>query len=195
MGGVEYEGVKWYAWQDSNLRPFAPEQSDLLAILYILSYSFHTLTSIQGLCFRSRAEPIFLQLHKVEKSFVTVFLRFKPRNRPPECELQRRRPFLLHAASIRIAVHRSHQTQAQAPGSHPAHPHPARKPQTANRLQRQAIRPVQYSITPAAHRPTRLHPSQRKVLPRYYGSSPIRSPFWSGSSHSHLGSDTRRPAA
>src|SRR2546425_6502815 len=65
----------WYAWQDSNLRPFAPEQSGLFAILYMRSYSFQFFTSIQGACFRSKAEPVFLQLHKVGKSFATVVLR------------------------------------------------------------------------------------------------------------------------
>ena len=73
----------WYAWQDSNLRPFAPEQSGLFTILYMRSYSFQSFTSIQGACFRSKAEPVFLQLHKVGKSFATVVLRSEVRRHLP----------------------------------------------------------------------------------------------------------------
>ena len=77
------EGVSWYAWQDSNLRPFAPEQSGLFTILYMRSYSFQSFTSIQGACFRSKAEPVFLRLHKVGKSFATVVLRSEVRRHLP----------------------------------------------------------------------------------------------------------------
>ena len=73
----------WYAWQDSNLRPFAPEQSGLFTILYMRSYSFQSFTSIPGACFRSKAEPVFLQLHKVGKSFATVVLRSEVRRHLP----------------------------------------------------------------------------------------------------------------
>ena len=38
--------------------------------------------------FAQKVEPIFLQLHRVEKSFDPVLLRSTPRNRPPECEIQ-----------------------------------------------------------------------------------------------------------
>src|SRR6266571_7388401 len=75
--------VSWYAWQDSNLRPFAPEQSGLFTVLYMRSYSFQSFTSIQGACFRSKAEPVFLQLHKVGKSFATVVLRSEVRRHLP----------------------------------------------------------------------------------------------------------------
>ncbi len=75
--------VSWYAWQDSDLRPFAPEQSGLFTVLYMRSYSFQSFTSIQGACFRSKAEPVFLQLHKVGKSFATVVLRSEVRRHLP----------------------------------------------------------------------------------------------------------------
>jgi len=77
------QNLDWYAWQDSNLRPFAPEQSGLFTILYMRSYSFQSFTSIQGACFRSKAEPVFLQLHKVGKSFATVVLRSEVRRHLP----------------------------------------------------------------------------------------------------------------
>src|SRR5437867_2453265 len=49
--------MAWYAWQDSNLRPFAPEQSGLFAILYMRSYSFRPLHQFREPAFAQRQNP------------------------------------------------------------------------------------------------------------------------------------------
>ena len=47
----------------------------LSSILYIDSHRFQAVTQIRGICFRSKAEPVFLELHGTNRSFATVLLR------------------------------------------------------------------------------------------------------------------------
>src|ERR1700730_16431773 len=78
----------WYAWGNSNLDLLLRSALPSLPSFTSFSFSLHTVTPIQGICFRSEAEPICLQLHRLKQSFVTVFLRSAPRNRPPECDIR-----------------------------------------------------------------------------------------------------------
>ena len=68
IGGTETEGVKWYAWQDSNLRPFAPEAGgpkSLNSLSLFLPYA----STLSGNLLSLEVDPLSAQLDRVLVQF------------------------------------------------------------------------------------------------------------------------------
>ena len=143
----------WYAWQDSNLRPVAPEQTDLFPSFTSFPMVYIDLHQFRASAFAQKVEPLFLQLHRLQKEFWNTFGtpkgRYREKYRQVESEIHRCRRSVPSPASGDGTIHWPHQVQAQAAPGHQPHPRRARKRKAGTRLQRSPLRSLWDSTSPS----------------------------------------------
>ena len=144
----------WYAWQDSNLRPFAPEAPAPFPFLSFIAFLSIVLHQFGASAFARSRTPF----PPITYTFGTLLAHLHGTHRGPDSNVHRPRGRLFHPPPIRLAVHRSHPAQSQKAPFHLPRARGTQKRPARTRLPRSPFHPLWHSSAAPPDRPTNTYP-------------------------------------